>query len=81
MKIKKYSRIYALATQGIFSMLVYAGIGYLIGYLINKSVLLSVILAIVGVILGLITFIWYLLYLSKQDETEKKDEMENENSE
>ena len=53
MKVGKYSSIYALASQGIFSMIVFAAGGFCIGYFAIDSILWSVILAIVGLLIGL----------------------------
>lgn len=72
MKVSKYAKIYSLSTQGILSMGVYSGLGFLIGYWIDKNSLWKVILAVVGMLLGLITFITYLLYILKEEENQKK---------
>ena len=72
MKIKKVTTTYALATQGIFSMICFGLIGFGIGWLIDKSSPWPAILAVVGVLLGLVTFISNLLYLLHQDEKERK---------
>ena len=72
MKFNSLAKTYALATQGIVTMVVMLGLGYLIGYKINKDSALPAILAVVGVLCGLFTFVSYLLYLIKEEEKEKK---------
>ncbi|MBR3617899.1 MAG: hypothetical protein IKN46_04415 [Acholeplasmatales bacterium] len=72
MKLNSLARTYALATQGIITMVVMLGLGYLIGYKIDKNSAWPAILAVVGVICGLVTFVSYLLYLIKTEEKEKK---------
>lgn len=72
MKIGKYSSIYALATQGIFSMIVFAAGGFCLGYFAIDSILWGVILAILGLLVGLIGFIYNMLYILKKEEEEKK---------
>ncbi len=72
MKVGKYSSIYALASQGIFSMIVFAAGGFCIGYFAIDSILWSVILAIVGLLIGLVSFIYNMLYILKKEEEEKK---------
>ena len=72
MKLNSLARTYALATQGIITMVVMLGLGYLIGYKIDTNSAWPAILAVVGVLCGLVTFISYLLYLIKTEEKEKK---------
>ena len=72
MKIGKYSSIYALASQGIFSMIVFAASGFCLGYFAIDSILWGVILAIAGLLIGLISFIYNMLYILKKEEEEKK---------
>ena len=72
MKFNSLAKTYALATQGILTMVVMLGLGYLIGYLIDKDSAWPAILAVVGVLCGLFTFISYLLYLIKEEEKRKK---------
>ena len=72
MKFSNVARTYALATQGILTMVVMLGLGYFIGYLIDKNSAWPAILAVVGVICGLVTFVSYRLYLIKVEEKEKK---------
>ena len=73
MKINKIAKTYTLATQGIFSMVIYALLGFLIGYLIDKKSVWPPILAVVGLLIGLFSFVSYLLWLIKEDEKEKKN--------
>ena len=75
MKLYKAAKTYTLATQGIFSMVVFMALGFLIGWLINKDSVWPVILAVVGLLIGLFSFITYLLYLLKDDEKNKKNEL------
>jgi hypothetical protein len=72
MKFNSLAKTYALATQGILTMVVMLGLGYLIGYLIDKDSAWPAILAVVGVLCGLFTFVSYLLYLIKEEEKRKK---------
>ena len=67
MKIGKYSSIYALASQGIFSMIVFAAGGFCLGYFAIDSILWTVILAIVGLLVGLIGFIYNMLYILQEN--------------
>ena len=57
MKFNSLAKTYALATQGILTMVVMLGLGYLIGYLIDKESAWPAILAVVGVLCGLVTII------------------------
>lgn len=77
MKLNKAAKTYTLATQGIFSMVIFTALGFLIGWLINKESVWPVILAVVGLLIGLFSFITYLLYLIKEDEKEKKISQNN----
>ncbi|MCR5112975.1 MAG: hypothetical protein K6A63_03440 [Acholeplasmatales bacterium] len=85
MKIGKVANTYALATQGIFSMIIFAVGGYCLGYFLIDSVLWGIILAIVGLILGLFMFVGNLMYILKKAEEEqakeKKQNAENEQAE
>ena len=74
MKFNSLAKTYALATQGILTMVVMLGLGYSIGYLIDKESAWPAILAVVGVLCGLVTFISYLLYLIKEEEKRKKND-------
>ena len=74
-KASSYAKFYALATQGIFTMLVLLGLGYYIGYLINKDSFWPPLLACIGVICGVVIFVTYLLLLTKGDD--KKDDKES----
>ena len=75
MKLSKAAKTYTLATQGIFSMVVFMAIGFLIGWLINKDSVWPAILAVVGLLIGLFSFITYLLNLLKDEEKNKKNEL------
>lgn len=78
MKYDKYIKSYAMATNGIISMLLLGGIGFFIGYKIDKSSPWPAILAVVGVICGLFIFISNLLYVLKLNEKEKKQDGKHE---
>ncbi|MBR6071611.1 MAG: AtpZ/AtpI family protein [Acholeplasmatales bacterium] len=72
MKLGKYAKIYALGTQGIFSMAIFSVIGFFIGYYIDKDSFWPVTLAIVGLILGFFNLMISLLYLAKMADKERK---------
>ena len=78
MKLGKAAQTYTLATQGIFSMVVFLVIGFLIGWFIDKNSAWPVILAVVGLFIGLFSFITYLLYLLKDDDKNKKNAVNEE---
>lgn len=67
MKLGKYTKIYAVVTQGIFSIIILLGLGYFIGYKIDKDSMWPGILAVVGAILGLISFIVLVLRIGADD--------------
>jgi F0F1-type ATP synthase assembly protein I len=77
-KLGKAAKTYTLATQGIFSMVVFLVIGFLIGWFIDKNSAWPVILAVVGLFIGLFSFITYLLYLLKDDDKNKKNAVNEE---
>lgn len=73
MKFGKQIRLYAVVTQGLFSILVLTAGGFFIGWLINKeNVFLSGLLAIIGAICGIILFIYQVLKESKNNENNKR---------
>ena len=78
MKLGKAAKTYTLATQGIFSMVVFLVIGFLIGWFIDKNSAWPVILAVVGLFIGLFSFITYLLYLFEDDDKNKKNAVNEE---
>lgn len=78
MKVGKYTSTYALASQGIFSMIVFAAIGFCIGYFAIDSVPWGVILSIIGLLIGLVAFVGNLLYILKKEEEEKKKNEKND---
>ena len=67
-KATKFATFYAMATQGILTMLMLMGAGFGIGYLIDKDSFWPPVLAAVGVLFGLGIFISYILYLSKGED-------------
>ncbi len=70
-KATKYATFYALATQGILTMLILMGVGFGIGWLIDKESFWAPLLRVVGILIGLVIFISYILFLSKGED--KKD--------
>ncbi len=72
MKYSKYAKFYALATQGILTMVILLLIGFFIGYKIDKDSFWPPLLACIGMLCGLVIFISYLLYLGKEED--KKNE-------
>lgn len=69
MKFGKYAKYYAVATQGILSMIVLLFVGLFLGRLIDKNSIWPGLLAIIGVLCGLVSFIYVLLkLLRKEDE-------------
>ena len=71
--MNKFLKNYATITQGVFSIGVYALLGYGIGYLIDKQSFWPILLLVIGMILGLITFIVFLLKLLKEEAKEGKN--------
>lgn len=71
MKFSKFAKYYAIATQGIFSMIVLLVIGYFIGVWIDSNSFWPGLLASLGAIIGLVSFVCLLLKLLKQED--KKD--------
>ena len=67
-KATKFATFYAMATQGILTMLMLMGAGFGIGYLIDKDSFWPPVLAAVAVLFGLGIFISYILYLSKGED-------------
>lgn len=68
MKFGKYVKYYALATQGIMTMVVLLFVGLYIGKLINEDSIWPGLLAAIGVICGLVSFIYMLLKMLKKEE-------------
>ncbi|MBO5712144.1 MAG: hypothetical protein J6R47_04830 [Acholeplasmatales bacterium] len=73
MKFGKFAKYYAVATQGIISIVVLTFLGLFIGYLIDKDSYLSVILGIVGMISALSSMVFILIKLQRED-GKKEDE-------
>lgn len=73
MKIGKYAKYYAIATQGIVSMIVLLLAGFFIGRAIDKDSIWPGILAAIGAIIGLILFIITLLKLMNEEDKKKDD--------
>lgn len=72
MKFGKLAKYYAVATQGIFSIVILTVGGLFIGLAIGKNTIWPAILAVVGMFFGIATFIIYLLKLQKEED--KKDD-------
>lgn len=81
MSLGKYTKIYSLSTQGIFSIGAYTVIGFFIGRWIDKDSFWPPLLAVIGLLFGLFTFISYLLHLLKEEEREKKRNEEKNDGE
>lgn len=73
MKFSKYARFYMLTTQGIFTIIVLAIIGYFIGRAINVESVWPGVLAAIGVLCGLVSFIYTLLKLLKEEDKNKNE--------
>lgn len=78
MKLKELAKDYALATQGIFSLVIMTALGFGIGYLIDKDSFWPAVLAIVGLFVGLSCLITYLLIIAKDREKANKKKKEGE---
>lgn len=63
MKKSNYATIYAVVTQGFFTMLVLCGIGFLIGHYLIKSNIWAGVLAVIGALIGLVIFLEMLYKL------------------
>lgn len=68
----KHAKLYAIATQGILTIVVLLLIGYFIGTKIDKNSFWPGFLAAIGALCGVISFIGTLLKLIKEEE--KKNE-------
>ena len=73
MKFGKFAKYYAVATQGILSIVVLTLLGLFIGYKIDKDSYLSVILGIIGMLSALLSMVFILIKLQRE-EGEKEDE-------
>ncbi len=73
MNFSKYAKYYAVATQGIISIIALLLLGYFIGYKIDPSSIWSGVLASIGGICGLISFIVTLLKVLKEEEKKKSE--------
>ena len=74
MKYKNAAKVYALASQGIFTIVLLLGAGLLIGFLIDKNSFWPALLGTLGAIMGVIIFVMYLLYILKDDEKENQND-------
>lgn len=75
MKFSKYAKYYAVATQGIITMVVLLLIGYFIGKKIDEHSFWPGLLAAIGALCGLVSFIALLLKLQKKED---KSDQSNE---
>ena len=73
-KMEHFAKVYTLGTEGIFSLVVFTAIGFLIGWKIDKDSFWPPLLAVIGMFIGLSSFIVCLLELIKQEEKRKKHE-------
>ena len=85
MNFGKLATLYAVVTQGLISLLVLTGGGFLLGKLIEKNTenegsLLSGFFAIIGAILGLIYFIMSILKEKKHMDALEKARKEKESN-
>lgn len=76
MKFGKLAKYYAVATQGIFSIIILTVGGLFIGLAIGKDTIWPAIFAVIGMFFGLSTFIIYLLKLQKEED-KKNNETKN----
>ena len=72
MKYSKTAKAYALASQGIFTIVLLLGLGLLIGFLIDRNSFWPALLATIGALMGVIIFVMYLLYIIKDEEKDNK---------
>ena len=85
MNFGKLATLYAVVTQGLISLLVLTGGGFLLGKLIEKNTkneesLLSGFFAIIGAIIGLIYFIMSVLKEKKHMDALEKARKEKESN-
>ena len=72
--MEHFAKVYTLGTEGIFSLVVFTVIGFLIGWKIDKDSFWPPLLAVIGMFIVLSSFIVCLLELIKQEEKRKKHE-------
>ena len=73
MKFGKFAKYYAVATQGIVSIVVLTLLGMFIGYKINKDSYLPVIFGIIGMVSGLLSMVFILIKLQREDGKQKDE--------
>lgn len=74
MKMAKYAKYYAVATQGIITIVVLLFLGYFIGMKIDSESFWPGLLAALGALCGLISFIYLLLKLIKEEDQSGKSD-------
>lgn len=68
MKFKKFTKVYAIVTQGILMMIILAFSGFFLGRFIDKnSFTYAGIFSVVGIIIGLIILVTLLLKTGGDD--------------
>lgn len=67
MKFGKFAKYYAIATQGIITIIVLSVGGLLLGLWLSNGPILPAILAFVGMIIGILSLIIWLLKLQRED--------------
>ena len=77
MKFGKFAKYYAVATQGIVSIVVLTLLGMFIGYKINKDSYLPVIFGIIGMVSGLLSMVFVLIKLQREDGKQKDEKAES----
>ena len=73
-KMEHFAKVYTLGTEGIFSLVVFTAIGFLIGWKIDKDSFWPPVLAVIGMFIGLSSFVVCLLQINKMDNKRKKYE-------
>jgi hypothetical protein len=77
MKFGKFAKYYAVATQGIISIIILTLAGMYIGHLIMEGPIMPAILGFVGMLSGLLGMIIWLLKLQREDVKKKDEESES----
>lgn len=67
------AKLYALITQGFFTIIVLIGIGFFIGYKIDKDSSWPIILAVIGALIGIVSMILMLLKLNLGGDNNGRD--------
>ena len=73
MKFGKFAKYYAIATQGILSIVLLTLGGLFLGKWLSDGPILPAILAFVGMLAGLSSLVFYLLKLQRRDVNNKHE--------